>query len=230
MEEVNDIKTLFEYDACKFINENLEDGQSVFVKGTIEYSTYDNKRNVKFIPNQISLCKSVDFENENFKEISDFKQRIVFMGIEQNDDKKTFTVLSKITGYNSIEDAEFKITNGDLAKQFKKNLKPYTTIDVWGKVSTFTEIEKVETSDIWGEESEMDKVSTPTKRELIIIGADPKSIDKDVLSESVIEEAIKKLNASKKAKEDFNDNDSWGSASTLSKSKVDEEEDDDVWN
>ena len=55
----NDNKTLTEYDACEYISENLQDGDSVFVKGNLEFGSYTNKdgevsRTTKFVPTQIS--------------------------------------------------------------------------------------------------------------------------------------------------------------------------------
>ena len=60
--EINDKKTLFEYDACKYISDTAKDGMSVFIKGKNEFSTYNDKHQTKFIPNQVSLCKDVDLK------------------------------------------------------------------------------------------------------------------------------------------------------------------------
>jgi len=69
--EINDKKMLTGYDACREISENLKDDLSLFVRGSIDYSSYEGKngkvRAVKFIPNQISLCKDVDFDVEGFE-------------------------------------------------------------------------------------------------------------------------------------------------------------------
>ena len=102
--EVNDKQTKFEYDACKYIADNLTDDVSIFVKGKLEYSTYNDSHQTKFVPNQISLCKPVDFDSDDFEVLGDFEQVIVFMGISKNDNG-TFTVTAKIVTYNSVEDA-----------------------------------------------------------------------------------------------------------------------------
>lgn len=225
--EVNDKKTLSEYDACKVIGDNLKDDSSVFIKGNIDYSHYtanngDTKRSVKFVPNQVSLCKPVDFEKEDFKETADFTQTIVFTGIRKEDDK--FIVEAKIINYSSVEEAEFTILNKDLAGSFKKNLKPYTAIKVWGDVVVEKDTTQVEVSNCWGSTNDMEKVNSPTIRELVITGADPNSIDKDTYTESAIEEAIKKVNANKRAENEFNGgvSDDWGS--TTGSSSKDEDE------
>ena len=229
----NDNKTLTEYDACEYISENLQDGDSVFVKGNLEFGSYTNKdgevsRTTKFVPTQISLCqKDVDFEAEDYAPAHDFTQTIVFVGIDQEreNDKPTgrFVVDAKIVNYNSIESAEFIIEDAKLAKQMRSGLKPYNSIQVHGHINVVNNVEDVndeEDDDCWGESNDMDnkRVFAPTHRELIITGAKPSTIDKETYTEKAIDEAIKKVNASKKAEHDFsgkaestsNVDDDWG--------------------
>lgn len=229
----NDNKTLTEYDACEYISENLQDGDSVFVKGNLEFGSYTNKdgevsRTTKFVPTQISLCqKDVDFEAEDYAPAHDFTQTIVFVGIDQEreNDKPTgrFVVDAKIVNYNSIESAEFIIEDAKLAKQMRSGLKPYNSIQVHGHINVVNNVEDVndeEDDDCWGESNDMDnkRVFAPAHRELIITGAKPSTIDKETYTEKAIDEAIKKVNASKKAEQDFsgkaestsNVDDDWG--------------------
>ena len=229
----NDNKTLTEYDACEYISENLQDGDSVFVKGNLEFGSYTNKdgevsRTTKFVTTQISLCqKDVDFEAEDYAPAHDFTQTIVFVGIDQEreNDKPTgrFVVDAKIVNYNSIESAEFIIEDAKLAKQMRSGLKPYNSIQVHGHINVVNNVEDVndeEDDDCWGESNDMDnkRVFAPTHRELIITGAKPSTIDKETYTEKAIDEAIKKVNASKKAEQDFsgkaestsNVDDDWG--------------------
>ena len=229
----NDNKTLTEYDACEYISENLQDGDSVFVKGNLEFGSYTNKdgevsRTTKFVPTQISLCQNdVDFEAEDYVPAHDFTQTIVFVGIDQEreNDKPTgrFVVDAKIVNYNSIESAEFIIEDAKLAKQMRSGLKPYNSIQVHGHINVVNNVEDVndeEDDDCWGESNDMDnkRVFAPTHRELIITGAKPSTIDKETYTEKAIDEAIKKVNASKKAEQDFtgkaestsNVDDDWG--------------------
>lgn len=223
---VNDKKTMVEFDACQYIRENLEDDMSVFVKGTLDFSSYTNKngeisRSTKFIPSQISLCqKDIDFEAEDYQPSHDFTQTIVFVGIDQEkmDDKATgrFVVEAKIVNYNSIESAEFIIEDSKLANQFRKSLKPYWAISVHGKINVVNNIETVEEEDCWGESNAMERVSNPTRRELVITGATPSTIDKESYSEKEINEAIRKQNSAKTAEQNFSgkvadaNDDDWG--------------------
>ena len=232
----NDKKTMVEFDACDYIGTNLKDGMSVFVKGGIEFSSYTGndgsmRRATKFTPNQISLCGTVDFEDEKFEAQHDFTQTIVFMGVEQEkeNDKATgrFIVSAKIVTYSTIEDTMFVITDSKLANMFKKNLKPYTAINVWGRIDATTLTEEVDSDDCWGESNAMTKVSAPTRRELIITGADPKTIDNTVYTQAEMESAMLKIKNAQNAKNDYGDNNSsgWGDTSNLSS----DDDEDEVW-
>lgn len=234
--EVNDKKIMTEFDACSYISETMEDDMSVFVRGNLEFSSFTNKndevsRSVKFVPNQISLCQSVDFDEDDYKETHDFTQTIVFVGIDQEkdaNDKATgrFVVDAKIVNYNSIESAEFIIEDAKLAKQFKSGLKPYWAIETSGKINVVNNIETVDDEDCWGEANAMNRVSAPTKREIVITGAKPSTIDKESYSEKAISDAIKKMTAANKAEENFEgkaasvSTDDWGTV---------EDDDDEPW-
>lgn len=234
----NDNKTMVEFDACDAIGKTLKDGMSVFVKGGIEFSSYPGndgsiRRLTKFVPNQLSLCnKPIDFDDEKFEAQHDFTQTIVYMGIEQEkeNDKPTgrFIVSAKIVTYSTIEDTMFVITDSKLANLFKKNLKPYTAINIWGKIDATTLTEEVESDDCWGESNAMTKVNAPTRRELIITGADPKSIDNTIYTQAEMESAMVKIKNAQNAQNDYGDNDSsgWGDPSALDTA---DDDDDDAW-
>jgi hypothetical protein len=194
--------TLLDYDAAKRVKEQLEDDLSVFVRGDIDFSSFktdagDIRRNKKFLAKNIYLSKEVDFEDEDFKETADFKQKLIFMGINKSTDagESKFLLEAKIVTYNSIEDAEFVIYNTTLANQFKKNLKPYQSLDVWGTITNKVDAEEIqeEAASVWGEEDSFKRVNKSYIRELVITGADPSSIDKETYTEEVIEKALKKL-------------------------------------
>lgn len=206
--------TYTEFDAAEEVYQLLEDGMPVFVRGDIEFSSFkrdngDISRNKKFNVKQIYGSNNIDFEAEDFKETSDFKQKIIFMGISKVDDNEDprFAVEAKIVTYNTIEDTEFIVRNTALANQFRKSLKPYTAIDVWGNIYNKVDTDDVEEStDVWGEQDSFKKVVKNYIRELVIVGADPGSIDKDTYTESAIEEGINKLNSQGQV----DSNASWG--------------------
>lgn len=233
---VNDKKTLTDFDACKEVKEYLKDGASVFIRGNLEYSSFaDDKGNkrtsTKLVPNQISLCSEVKFDDDKYEKQNDFNQVIIFMGIDQekdDNDKPTgrFVVLAKIITYNNIEDIQFIIEDKALANKFKKSLNPYNAIKVSGHMVSSTQTETVATDDDdWGEEDAMEKVSAPTKREFIITGAKGSSIDKTLYTEENITEAIAKIKNAHRAEESFgsDSNDDWGDGSNL------DDGDDEAW-
>lgn len=212
---VNDNKRLTDFDSAKLIEENLEDDCSVFVKGSLEYSSYigndgNRRNNVRLDPNQISLCHEIDFNAESFNPTNNFEQVIVFNQIiqEEENGKPTgrFVVTANIVNYNSIEDAEFIIVNKTLANTFRKQIKPYNAIKVWGDMVASDVVEEVKDDDIWGESNKMERQTTPTKREFIITGANGSSLDRETYSEESIAEARVKVKNAEAVKNDFSSN------------------------
>lgn len=219
----NITETLIDADAVYKVRHNVEDGTPLFVRGDIDFSSFKNsstgeiRRNKKFLVKNIYLSGDIDFEAENFEETSDFKQRIVFMGIAKSDEPgdTKFVVEAKIITRNSIEDTEFIVRNNGLANQFRKALKPYTAIDVWGKIFNKVDTDEVEESSgtVWGEEDSFKRVTRNYIRELVITGADPETIDTETYTEEIIEEAIKKLNSQGQVNNNStnsNDDNPWG--------------------
>lgn len=239
-EQVNDKKVLTDYDACAEIRNNLKDGESVFVKGSISYrSNRDDKGNIKryksMEPSQISLCAPCEFDSEKFKAQNNFNQVIVFMGIEKEveDDKETgrYVISGKVITYSNIEDVEFILDPVDekqkkLAMTFRKKVKPYWALKVSGHVQASVQVEEVAVDDGWGEEDEMEKVSTPVKREYIVTGADPSTIEENLYSKEAIEEAMQKIRNANKAEENYgsdSDDSGWGDSSLGEADEEDEE-------
>ena len=226
--EVNDRKYLAPYDACDEI-QNLNDGDSVFVRGNITYSTYNNQHRVSFEPQQISLCKEIDFDDVDFKPNAQFTQPIVCMNVAKNEDTPGEAVVNaKIVNYQSIEDAELYTRNAALAKNLKK-LGEYVHIKVWGDIVVDGEIEEVEkSSDGWGTANRMDRVASPFKRKLVITGADPDTIDKDAYSEEKIEHALEVIAGIQNAKSDYGKKDEKDEGWGKSNSNLDDYDDDEI--
>ena len=226
--EVNDKKTMHSFDACDYIRDNLKDDVSVFVKGNTEFSSFFNKdgnltRGIKYIPNQISLCKDVDFEEYDYidkKPKHHFTQTIVFNGIDQEkeDDKATgrFIVSAQIVTWSDIVSTEFIITDSKLANLFKKNLKPYHAITVHGCIEVTQQVDTVVEEDGWGESNEMNSNRAPFKTEMIITGATPSTIDRETYTEKDVNEAISKIRNAKQAEQNFN-----GKANTEEHEEID---------
>lgn len=238
---VNDKKSMTPFDACEYIKENMRDDSSTFIRGNIEFSSYTNdkgeiRRSIKYIPNQISLCQDVDFEeyNENNKPAHDFTQTIVFMGIDKEQvdgkDTKRFIVQAKIVTWSDIVDTEFIVTDAKLANIFRTKLKPYMALSVHGNIEVSHKVEEVSEDDGWGEANAMNAVSAPTKTEMIITGATPSTLDKETYTEKKISEAIAKIKNARTAEQNFSgkassssDTDNWGD------DFADDDDDSDPW-
>ena len=225
-------KTMVDYDAAAYISKHLKDNMPVFVKGSLEFDSYTDKkgeikRSQKLIPNQISLCsKQIDFEDEEYKVLADFKTTIVFESIEKEKDGKgketgRFVVSALHIGYSTITNTSFVIEDAKLAQLMKKNLKAYTAIEVSGKCKSTIVVEEVTEEDDWGEKSSFDRVDTPRVFEFVITGAKPATIDRETYTEDNIAEARRAIANKDKAEKNYGDkketktaDDGWGDTSS----------------
>lgn len=197
----NVITHMHDFDAAEYLYQQMNDDIPVFLQGDIEYSSFktdkgDLAKSKKFKIKKIYNSKNVDFDDEKFVETSDFRQRILFMGIKKVEDKADprFELEAKIVTYNSVEDADFIIRNTSLANTLRTHLKPYGAIDVWGKVSNKIDVDDVPaTKGTWGEDDTFKRVNNSYSQELVILGADPDTIDSETYSEEIIDEALKAI-------------------------------------
>ncbi|PLR99522.1 hypothetical protein [Bacillus sp. T33-2] len=220
----NIVKHLHDFDAAEELYNKLNDEDQVFIQGGIEYSSFKNekdevRRNKKFVVNRIYNAKDIDFESEKFEETSDFKQKIIFMGIKKVEDKDDprFEVEAKIVTYNSVEDADFIIRNTSLANTFRSQLKPYNAIEVWGKIFNKLDADEVPATDkkaSWGEEDKFKRVNNTYIRELVITGADPETLDVETYTEEIIDEAMKALKEFGESNQSAGNN-AWGDSSAI---------------
>lgn len=234
-EEGKNIKQyLTEFDAAKAIKDKLKDDMSVFVRGNLEFRSYTNnqgetKRFTTFAANQISLCADVDYEDEEFDAKHDFEQTIVYTGIEKEtdaDNKPTgrFILSGYVVSFNAIEPVSFVVVDSKLANLMRKNLKPYNSIQVHGKIEVSHVVEEVveESTDEWGDSNPMSnrRANAPTKRELVVTGASPSTITTDVYTEENVSAGIAKLKAKAQVNKNFGEkkeetvanNDDWGTS------------------
>ena len=235
-------QTFTEFDAIEWLHTNLKDDVSVFIKGNLQFSSYTDKngqarRKVELVPNQISYTKEpVDFDAEDYKEMCEFENTIVFQSIDKEEDENgkstgRFILTGYSIGYNSVENVSFILKEdcAKLAANLKKAMKTGYSIKTFGRVDVINDISVVDEDDDngWGTTSPMERVNSPTIREYVVYRADPNSIEKEDYSEDAINEAIRKINAVKTAKENFGEStsantdvDDWG---------MDEQDDSNPW-
>lgn len=221
-------KRFVEYDVVEHIHDKFKDGTSVFIKGEMVFSSYtnkngDTKRKIDFVPTQISFTsEEIDFSAEDYKEMADFENTLVYSSIEKEMDENgkatgRFVLTGYSIGYNNIENISFIVENQKLATNLRKKLKPGNSILTYGRVNVVNNIEEVEEDDGWGDESSsMERINTPQTREYIVFKAKPDTIDTDTYTEDSIANALKKIKAAKDAENNFVANtddssgDDWG--------------------
>ena len=242
-EEGNNINSTFtEFDAVNWIHENLKDGDSVFIRGNIEFRSWTDKNGqtkkmINLVPNQISYTKKpIDFDADDFTEMCEFENTLVFQSVDPETDenaRKTgrFVLTGYSIGYNTVENISFIIPAAQekLAKNLHKAMKPGYSIKTFGRVDVINDISVVDEDDSgWGDTSPMERVNAPTRREYIVYRADPNSIEKADYSEDAINEAIRKIKAAKTAKENFGEKPSVDTAAADDWS-IDDEDEDSPW-
>ena len=211
-------RNLVEYDAAKYLKENLQDGMSVYVKGTIGYRSYttkngDVKRKTDFNASQVSLCREdIGFGSENFEAKHSFEQEIVFTEIAREEDAEgkptgRFIMSGFVVSYSAIEPVSFIMTDAEQAKKIKKNLKPYSGIKCYGLMEVVHSISDEEAVDGWGQKvpKGVGKTTAPTVREMVVTYADPSTVDADSYSEEAIMAGIQKLKAKAEVKKNYGD-------------------------
>lgn len=214
--EKNKLVTLPSFDAVKYLSEKLEDGMSVFINGTIDFSSYntqtgETKRNTKFVPESVFLSSEIDFKSEGYEQVAKFQQTFVYTGVEKDDSDKDdikFIVSGYVVKYSTIEQVEFILRNENIAISLRKQVKPYTAMKVGGAINNKLLAEEVEDDldlSCWGniEQFAPKKKASKFARELVITGIDPNSFDTDTYTEKEIGMALKAIEDSKNAKLNF---------------------------
>ena len=232
--EGKNINEMFvEYDAVEHLHNALKDGDSLFVKGNMVFSSYTDKngqtqRKADLVPTQISYTQdAIDFNDDDFKEMAEFENTLVFSDIEKETDENgkhtgRFILTGYSIGYSTVEPVSFIVDaeHSKLANNIKKKLKSSNSIKTYGRIEVVSNVSAVESDDDdgWGEASPMERLNAPVKREYIIYKAVPESIDTETYSDAEISKAIKAIKNAKDASEKFvetsddTDTSDWGDA------------------
>lgn len=239
--EKNKNKVFAPFDACLYASQHLQDEMPVYVRGNLTYSSYkdnngDIRHSKKFEPSQISRSsRPVNFEDPKFESINSWTQRIVFMGIAPAEEKGRYILSAKVITRNTVEDVEFIVLDADFAKSLKKNIKPYTALDVFGYVNISKNEEEDTSEDVGfylGGKNKMNRKSAPTVIELVCTGGDGSTIDTEMYNEENVDAAILAAKRMRDAKADFGEEDdsaksNWGAGKNLNASNEDDE--DEAW-
>lgn len=216
--------TLCDFDAPQYISEELKSDMPVFVTGEINYYSFTNDegdvvRMKDFVAKKIYGAKDIDFEAEDFKEQSDFKQTILIKEVthdkeakdsEGNPVKNRFVIVGYVVTFSSIQVVEMVTYNPKLAKTLKKSVEG-KAIDLIGQIKNLREeVEDAsDDSDEWGDCSAFTR-TVRTTRELVVTGALKDTLNDEDWKIDIVEQKIQEL---KEAEESFGastNNDDWG--------------------
>ena len=225
-----------EYDAVEYLRKTLTDGDSLFVKGNMEFSSYEGKdnqvhRKIELNPTQVSYTNEpIDFNAEGFTPMAEFENTLVFSSINKDEDENgkatgKFILSGYYIGYNTVEPVSFIInaTEAKLATNLKKAMKPGYSIKTYGRIDVINDISTVDDEDDgWGKTSPMERANSSTKREYVVYKAVRDSIDTETYNEDDIAKAMKKIKQAKEASEKFADKDE-----TVASTDSDWDDDDD---
>lgn len=148
--------------ASQVIHDGLDNDDSVVVEGEIRYSSYENQEGKTVEKKDLTIkkvfkIKDVDFNAENFEEISFFEQEMVFVdAVAEKKEKKVF-VTGRVIDYNqNFQDVEFVVNYSDgtedgvdegmvkLADAFLKKFKFGDVFNAFGKIENRVIVEEVE--------------------------------------------------------------------------------------
>jgi hypothetical protein len=216
-----DVKTFEAFDAIEYIQENAEDNMSVTVKGTVEFSSFEDKNTkemkhgVKYVPTGMYLNGTeIDFQAEGFKKDAQFAQPVIFNAARKEDDK--FFLDVSVVGYKTIEDASLETTE-QLAKIMKDKVKPFSGIILTGEIRSAQVVEEV-VAEVWGERRDVGKAKTPSRVIMFVDGARPESVNTETYPKKAVEayreacaaEKNKKASKNKDFESQEGGSESWG--------------------
>lgn len=154
--------------AVEEIHETLDNGDSVLVEGYISYSTYEDKNertilNKNFNIRKIILIDDVDFDEQDFEEVSYFEQEVIIVDSELDKDEKHTIITGRHINYNkTFIDLEYIVDYSDGDSDLTKLAKSLTTVVKEGdKITLLGEIlnKKVVVSNTEDEDEDDDVIS-----------------------------------------------------------------------
>lgn len=162
-------KGLPSFVASEEIYNNLDNGESVVIEGSIRYSTYKNRDDKEveqktYTIEKLFKVKDIDFEAEDFEEITYFEQEMVFVDALADKKEGKIYVTGRIIDYwKNFHDTQmvinYKDNNGQddkdmvkLAGAFAKTVKFGDVIKVYGETLNKVVVSEVKQEDIEDED------------------------------------------------------------------------------
>lgn len=93
----NKVLTLTQFDAVECIKKQIKEGDSVYIRGAMQFSVYEGKGQVKYIIQQIyHTSEVVDFKVDGFEPEASFNQDIVYIGLEYDSETNKTAINTNI--------------------------------------------------------------------------------------------------------------------------------------
>jgi hypothetical protein len=157
-------KGLPSFVASQEIYENINNGDSVVVEGTIRHSSWEKDGKVTPQTNyqitKLFKIKDIDFESPEFEEVTYFEEEIVFVGADIDKKEGKAYVTGRQIAYNGdFEDAQFVVNfkNEDgegfdagmvkLAEAFKKKFNFGDVLNIFGDALNRVIVAEVESEE-----------------------------------------------------------------------------------
>jgi len=194
-EEGNNIKTqLIPYDAAKYINDNLDEGDTVFSFGSPQFRERKDREGNVYYDHEFEIRgiygSSDDYDSDEFQGESTFEQKVVLKDVEKDGSKLWVNVyiVTDRKGNFVPQNKKFYI-DIEKYKQLAKNVKalPFgTVLSTKGFIHHTVEEQEVEQQDSgWGEDPSGKNSITRVHKAFEITKVDkPNKEDKGVYSES----------------------------------------------
>lgn len=168
------------YVAIEEIYNNLDNGDSVVVEGSISYSSYENRdgktvQQKNFNIEKIFKIKDVDFESDKFEEVTYFEQEFVFVDAMAERKEKKIYITGRHINYNkTFNDIELVVdySDGDggndpdmvkLADSFVKRFKFGDVLEVHGDLLNRAVLQEVEDDESTEEEDLINSLGGKSK-------------------------------------------------------------------
>ncbi len=227
--------------AIKMMADKLQEGQSFRVMGKIEYNPSINKEGNLVTYKKLEIEKiyisNVDVQSEEHELESAFKQKFVFEEISKANVEKNETPYFEMSGKFIIENKDgikvgkntFRVYNDKLALAIRKNIKPFTEMEIAGNIiSKLLESEPVQ-ADEWGEVPTAYQTYAKTENYFEVTFANKESFDTEKFNEKELNDWVKNQNVYGKTteqKEKEVASDDFG----IDNKSVASDDDDDFWN
>lgn len=203
--DMEEVETLHVFDAIAKIAENINNDDTVRVIGTIDYSSYRDKKTGNVVSRKDFTIKriyksEINMLDEHFVETSDFRENFIFQEInpcilteEEKKDKVEpyYEVIGLNMGFKTLDKVNFRVYNSKLAKTLKKAVKPFTAMQATGNIISQLVTESVEEADDgWGETAKSYQQTKKKINYMTIIGVNKDSLDTETYPKEAMEKIL----------------------------------------